>query len=192
MSLLRGELLQGRAVALAPGVPKEVAVALSGLGARVELLEESGELAQSDDELVGQWARAHGPLHALVYDAGPSFAGAGPQGLAQALERTWAAVREVAVGALIEGQEPGKIILLGPRPDAGPHAEAARAALENLSRTLSVEWARYDVTAVTVAPGPRSSDRHLADLVCFLCSEGGAYLSGCRLDVGGVMSGGDR
>ena len=181
MSLLRTELLRDRAVALAPGVPQEVAAALSELGARVELLED---LTASDDEQVGAWARAHAPLHALVYDAAPGFGAGGSDGLTETMERAWAAVREVAVGALIEDDGPGKVILLGPRPDAGPQAEAARAALENLSRTLSVEWARYEVTVVMVAPGVQTSERQLAELVCYLCSVAGAYLSGCRFDLG--------
>ena len=36
----------------------------------------------------------------------------------------------------------GRIVYLAPPPDAGEHADAARAGLENLARTLSIEWAR--------------------------------------------------
>jgi NAD(P)-dependent dehydrogenase (short-subunit alcohol dehydrogenase family) len=45
------------------------------------------------------------------------------------------------------------VLLVGPRPDAGAFADAARAALESLARTLSIEWARYGVTAAMIAPG---------------------------------------
>ena len=51
------------------------------------------------------------------------------------------ATRAVATGALIPAGA-GKCVLIAPRPDRGPFAGAARAALENLARTLSVEWAR--------------------------------------------------
>ncbi|MBV9807120.1 MAG: hypothetical protein JO286_08060, partial [Solirubrobacterales bacterium] len=50
----------------------------------------------------------------------------------------------------------GKVLLIAPRSRAGSFAAAARAALENLARTLSVEWARYGATAVAVAPGVRA------------------------------------
>jgi NAD(P)-dependent dehydrogenase (short-subunit alcohol dehydrogenase family) len=188
MTVLRAELLLGRAVALAGGVPETVAAALSDLGARVEVMDRSPRSGTSpersgetEDELVGEWARARSPLHAVVYDGGPTFAQGGLDALVGMTQDAWRTVREVAVGALLEAEGWGKVVLLAPRPDAGPHAEAARAALENLSRTLSVEWARREVTVVTVMPGRRTQKYELAELVCFLCSPAGAYLSGCRL-----------
>jgi NAD(P)-dependent dehydrogenase (short-subunit alcohol dehydrogenase family) len=193
MTVLNPDLLQGRAVALAGPVPEGVAAALAELGARVEVLGRSPgpgshpeQAGVTGDETVGKWARGRGPLHALVYDAGPSFAQGGLEALVQMTQDAWQAVREVAVGALLEAQGPGKIVLLAPRPDAGPHAEAARSGLENLARTLSVEWARHEVTVVAVAPGPRTGEDELAELVCFLCSPAGAYLSGCRLETGRI------
>jgi NAD(P)-dependent dehydrogenase (short-subunit alcohol dehydrogenase family) len=124
------------------------------------------------------------PLHALVFDAGASFGSGGEAGLRAALELAWLSARAVATGALIEADGPGKLVFVAPRPDAGPHAQAARAALENLARTLSVEWARFTVTAVTIAPGPATTEHELAQLVGFLVSDAGAYLSGCRFDLG--------
>jgi hypothetical protein len=171
--VLRSGLLEGRAVALAPGRVEALAGALAGLGARVEglaLPEGFGE----DEEQVGEWARERAPLHALVYDARDPAAGTSP---------VWAAVREVAAGALIPGPHPGKVVLIGPRPDAGPGAGELRSALENLARTLSVEWARYGVTVVMVAPGARSGDEEVVQLICFLCSRAGEYFSGCRLEM---------
>jgi hypothetical protein len=87
---------------------------------------------------------------------------------------------------MIAAERPGKVVLVGPRPDAGPFAGAARAGLENLARTLSVEWARYGVTAVAVWPGERTTGEELAELVSFLVSPAGDYLSGCRLALGVV------
>ena len=124
---------------------------------------------------------------AIVYDARQAFgSGGGEQALSESLERAWIAVREVANGALIPAGEPGKVVLLGPRPDAGPLAEAARAGLENLARTLSVEWARFAVTARWSRRGRATSDEELAELVCFLVSSAGEYLSGCRLELGSI------
>jgi NAD(P)-dependent dehydrogenase (short-subunit alcohol dehydrogenase family) len=183
MTLLRQGLLSGRSVALAGQVPDPVRDGLTGLGARVESVPDA---LPEEDDAVGAWAREQGPLHAVVFDARSAFGGGGPEALIAALERAWAAVREVATGALIEGDGPGKVVLLGPSADAGPLADSARDGLENLVRTLSVEWARYGITAVMVAPGPRTGDDVLAEVVAFLCSPGGEYLSGCRLEVGAV------
>jgi NAD(P)-dependent dehydrogenase (short-subunit alcohol dehydrogenase family) len=181
MGVLRDDLLQGRAVVVAPGEGGALGVALAALGARVERLHAVVEPAE---EQVGERARAQGPLDALVYDAAPSFGAGGPDAVARTMEEAWALIREVALGALIESPDPGRIVLIGPPAGAGDYAEAARSALENLARTLSVEWARYAITVVMVAPGELVSESELAEVVSFLCSRGAEYFSGCRLDVG--------
>ena len=181
MTSLRAELLEGQGVALAGPAGEGIASALRELGARVETWEGPD---QPEDEEVGNWARERLPLRAVVYDARGSFEGGGPEALTRTLHQAWLAVREVAVGALIGAPEPGKVVLIGPVPDSGPHAQAAGAALENLVRTLSVEWARYGVTTVMVAPRPGVDGSRLAELVGFLCSPAADYLSGTRLDVG--------
>jgi NAD(P)-dependent dehydrogenase (short-subunit alcohol dehydrogenase family) len=122
----------------------------------------------------------------VVFDGRPAFGSGGDAALAEALEAGWVAVREVANGALIEAERPGKAVLIGPRPDAGPHAEAARAGFENLARTLSVEWARHEVTAVMVAPGRSTSEEEVGELVCFVVSAAGDYFDGCRLELGAI------
>jgi NAD(P)-dependent dehydrogenase (short-subunit alcohol dehydrogenase family) len=171
-------LLEGRAIALS-GAPAALAQSLAELGARVETV---GEL-DGMEEAVGDWARAHTPLDALVYVAGAPFGAGGNGALLDTMQEAWTAVREVAVGALLEASGPGKVVLVGPSADAGPQAAAAGAALENLARTLSVEWARYNVTAVMVAPGAGHSEPELTQLTCFLCSAAGDYFSGCRIDL---------
>ena len=90
----------------------------------------------------------------------------------------------MATGALIDAGQAGRLLFVTPRPDAGPHADAARAALENLARTLSVEWARFEITVVALTPGPATTDTELAQLVCYLTSPAGGYFSGCRFDLG--------
>ena len=180
MTVLRDDLLQGRGIALGPGVSKRIAAALTALGARVEVLAELGDPA---DDQVGAWARAHAPLDVLLYRTSPSFGAGSPQALTAALQDAWVAIRELAVGALIESPRPGKIVLLGPPAEAGAYAQAASSALENLARTLSVEWARHGITTVMVAPGEGCGETELAQVLCFLCSVAGDYFSGCRLEV---------
>jgi hypothetical protein len=180
VSVLRDRLLDGRAIALAGGTQDGLRLALQSLGARVEVVPALG----GDEDRVGEWARGVAPLHAVVHDARPAFGSGGEAALSESLEHAWVAVREVAVGALIPEEGPGKVVVIGPPPDAGPHADAARAGLENLARTLSIEWARFEVTTVMLAPGPGTAEEGLAELVCFLVSEAGEYFSGCRMELG--------
>lgn len=183
MALLRQRLLAERQIVLVGTTEEWLAEALVELGAEVELLDV--EALPHEDERAGEWPRDRAPLHALVYCAGGAFGDGGRDGLDAALEHAWCAVREVAVGAMI-GRAPGKLVLVGPRPGAGPLAGAARAGLENLARTLAVEWARHGVTAVMIAPGEHTRDDQLAELVCFVVSGAGDYLSGCRLELGAL------
>ena len=183
MTILRDQLLAGRAIALAGAGNENVGEALLALGARVERVPD-GAGRGTDEDSAGEWARARAPLDALVYDARPAFGDGGDTGLVAALEQGWAAVREVAAGALIPAADPAAVVLIGPTGNAGALACAARAALENVARTLSVEWARYGVTTTMIAPGPATSEAQIAETVCFLVSRGGGYLSGCRLDLG--------
>jgi hypothetical protein len=69
-------------------------------------------------------------------------------------------------------------VLLAPAGDAGPHAEATGAALENAARTLSVEWARFGVRVVALRPSGEAA-AEVAELVAFLASPAGDYFSGC-------------
>jgi NAD(P)-dependent dehydrogenase (short-subunit alcohol dehydrogenase family) len=177
VTLLRTGLLDGRAVALAGGVSSPVTQALSALGASVHELDPA-----LDEDGARDWAGEIAPVHALVFDAAPTFAGGGQRHLGAALEAAWVAIRGVATGALIPAGA-GKVLLVAPRPAGASFASAARAALENLARTLSVEWARYGVTTVAIAPGARTTDDDLAELVCFLVSVAGDYFSGCSFEL---------
>jgi NAD(P)-dependent dehydrogenase (short-subunit alcohol dehydrogenase family) len=178
VTVLRQGLLDGRAVALAGGVSPVVGRALSGLGASVHELDPA-----LDEDGARDWAGSIAPLHALVFDAAPTFGDGGQAHLAAALEAAWVATRGVATGALIPAGA-GKVLLVAPRAAGASFASAARAALENLARTLSVEWARYGVTAVAIAPGARTADEELAELVGFLVSMAGDYFSGCLFELG--------
>jgi hypothetical protein len=145
-------------VILRPGVLEGVRVAASGAVAR-RLLELGAELApESPDVLVVE----------------------GSGRVPEALDEAWDAIR----GALRDDQ---LIVLIAP-PPGDAQAEAARAGLENMARTLSIEWARRAIRPVAVAPGSTTSPAEIAELVAFLASPAGAYYSGCRFDLGAVGS----
>jgi hypothetical protein len=176
-------LLGDRRVVIAGGggAARAAGERLRSLGAEVAELSDG---ALADEEAAAAWARDRAPLHALVFDAGEGFGGGGADALRATMEQAWRAIRAVAAGALIEAESPGRLLVVAPRPDAGRHAQAVRAALENLARTLSVEWARYRISAVALWPGAETTDAELAELACFLVSPAGGYFSGCRFELG--------
>ena len=73
--------------------------------------------------------------------------------LRRCLEASWSVTRALVERAFLPDGHGGRIVYIAPPPDAGEHADAARAGLENLARTLSIEWARHGITVVTIAPG---------------------------------------
>lgn len=105
--------------------------------------------------------------------------------LRRCLEAAWSVTRAVVNVALLPREEGGRIVYLAPRPRSGAYAGAACAGLENLARTLSVEWARHAITAVAIAPGDGTTDEVLAALTAYLASPAGGYFSGCLLDLRG-------
>lgn len=171
MSFLRAGLLSERSIALAGSLPAAICERLSALGARTAVCDGFEE-ERLDEERLLEWAAAEAPLDALVC-AGASL---------ESLDRTWAQIRCLATGALIPASR-GAIVLIAPAPSEVTHGEALRAALENLARTLSVEWSRFGLTVTAVAPADTTSADELSTLVAFLCSPAGAYFSGCRLDL---------
>jgi NAD(P)-dependent dehydrogenase (short-subunit alcohol dehydrogenase family) len=183
LQLLRAGLLDGRPVALAGPARPEIADALGALGADVRPLE--ADLA--DEAATEEAAAALGPVAALVIDAAQRFQDADPADelapLRAALDGAWSAARAIANAAWIEPQAPGKLVLLAPAPGGGPHAEAARDALENMARTLSIEWSRFGVRSTTIAPGDATPAGEVAALTAYLLSPAGDYFSGCRLDL---------
>jgi hypothetical protein len=170
MTPLRDGLLEGRSVALAGAVPGSVGELLSSLGASVKPCDFS------DEEPALEWAQAAAPVNSVVC----SIAG----GLEE-VEHAWTAIRALAVGALIPAGA-GTIVLLAPRPGEVEHLDAVRAALENLARTLSVEWARYGITTTAIWPATRTTEEDLATVVAYLCSPAGAYFSGCRFGLDAI------
>jgi citronellol/citronellal dehydrogenase len=177
LDVLRPGVLDGVSVCVAGG-GATVAARLGALGASVVALEAD----LGDEDAVAGAVAGLGRVDVLVVDAAAPFAaaGAGMAGLRAAVDGGWNAVRAVVNagwvgddGAVAAG---GKVVLLAPPADAGEHAAAVGAALENTARTLSVEWARFGVRVVAVRAG---DDAQRAELTAFLASPAGDYFTGC-------------
>ena len=172
---------------LRDGVLNGVAVVVAGTGELGAAVRERAAALGADvvEWAVDPWGEEplfEGVAHVLVWDA--SAPPDGPDGIRAALDGAWLAIRPVATAAMID-RGGGSILLLAPRPgDAA--AEAARAGLENLARTLSVEWARHGVRPVAILPGTATSPAEVAELAAFLASRAGAYYSGCAFTLGAV------
>jgi NAD(P)-dependent dehydrogenase (short-subunit alcohol dehydrogenase family) len=154
---------------LRPGVLEGVRLVVAGAGvlgdavvARCRALGANGAGEEAD---------------VLVWDGAAAFASSsGVAAVRAALEDGWDAIRDAMADGLL-------IVLLAP-PPGDAHAEAARAGLENMARTLSIEWARRGIRPVAVTPGVATSAEEVAELVAFLASPAGSYFSGCRFDLG--------
>ena len=210
--LLRPDLLRETSILVVTTVAPSPVGATSGesfgqgvreaceqLGSRVHVhaRDTAAEDGAAMDRVVGAIASAAVPgddatdgtdasagVDMLVVDGAALFAAGG---LRACLDGAWDATRAVVNCALLPAGRGGRIVYLAPVPGAGEGAEAARAGLENLARTLSVEWARHDITTVTIAPGMQSTDGEVGALVAYLASPAGAYFSGCRLDLRGAV-----
>ncbi len=187
--LLRPGLLQGTSLLLAgPPTPLGAAVeqAFSDLGARVHTCLPDGEDEAAIDAQVASALAAAGAIDMLVVDGASLFDNGAPTALRACLDSAWNVTRAVVNTAFLPvDRDPptGRIVYLAPPADAGEHASAARAGLENLARTLSVEWARHDINTIAIAPGSSTSAREIAALVAYLASPAGTYFSGCLLDL---------
>lgn len=179
--ILRHGLLNDVSVALecrGPAPGERLTEALVGLGALVRPVQSTADRPGGWDALVldcSSWAPAAG---------GAAPGGADP--LLGLLDDVWGLTRTVAVEGLIPRGRGGRIVFIAPVERSRSGTSPVAAALENLSRTLSVEWARHAITAVTLVPGPGTEPDHLATVVAYLLSPAGAYFSGTRLELGSL------
>jgi NAD(P)-dependent dehydrogenase (short-subunit alcohol dehydrogenase family) len=182
LDVLRPGVLDGLRVCVAGGgVPLRARAA--ELGATVLALEADVD----DEDAVAAAVAGLGRIDVLVVDAATPFvaAGGGMPALRTAVDGSWNAVRATVnagwTPAEAEGEDAagGKVVLVAPHADAGVHATAVGAALENAARTLSIEWARLGVRTTAIVPGAGARDADLAELVAFLASPGGDYFTGC-------------
>lgn len=124
------------------------------------------------------------------------------------LDATWYVTTQVASRSMIE-RGYGKIVSITMTPRRGlpgmSHSSAARAGVESLTRTLSVEWGKYGIRTAAIAPGivhTQAWERYgldpdmmgdkmptkrlqsaddVASVVGFLVSPGGDYISGATI-----------
>ena len=165
----------------------------------------------------------HGRIDLLVNNAGGQFLSPAeaisPKGFRTVIELnvqgTWLMTHAAATKAFIP-QEGGKVISVTLSPHNGMpgmvHSGAARAAVENMMRTLSIEWARFNVKLCAVAAGQFDTEtlrtkypqqvvenvhrtvplgrlgtpEEMAWLVAYLASPAGDFLSGCVLTIDGA------
>ncbi|HEX4186444.1 MAG TPA: SDR family oxidoreductase [Solirubrobacteraceae bacterium] len=210
--MLRPGLLEGIAVLLAGPAPDArrealadaVAGACSALGATLARCSAPAARAPNPDrepahtnvrsspeegEAAGERAvrialEELGRIDLLVVDAATATTPAEADALGECLRSAWTLTRSVFNLAFLPAQS-GRLVYVAPREGSYPYAGAARAGLENLARTLSIEWARHGVTAVTIAPGRLTPAGEVAALAAYLASPAGAYFSGCVLDLRG-------
>ena len=171
--ILRDGVLAGTAVVVA-------GVAQLGSAVRDRAAALGAAVTEREVDPAGEEVAFEGAAGVLVFD------GSEIEGVQAVLDGAWLTVRPVARGAMID-HGGGLIVLIAPRPGSA-EAEAARAGLENMARTLSVEWARFAVRPVAILPGAATSPAEVAELVAFLASPAGGYYSGCAFTLGSVRT----
>ena len=165
----------------------------------------------------------HGRIDTLVNNAGGQYMTPAeditPKGFNTVvrlnLEGTWLMTHAVATKAMMPAEGGGKILNVTLSPHHGlpgmAHSSAARAAVENMTRVLSIEWARFGIRLTAIAAGHFATDalnkypepvragvartvplqrlgrpEEHAWLVAFLASKAGDYYSGDVITLDGA------
>ena len=173
------------------------------------------------DALVETTLERFGQIDVLVNNAGGQFVAPAedisPNGWRAVhrlnVDAVWYLTRLVATRTFIPNGG-GLAVFIGLSPRRAlpgmAHASAARAAVENLSRTLAIEWGRHGIRTVMVTPGVIRTEgleqygaeaiaewerevplgrlgapEEVAAVIAFLASPGGAYVSGATIVVDG-------
>ncbi|MEJ7818015.1 MAG: SDR family oxidoreductase [Thermoleophilaceae bacterium] len=160
-----------------------------GCGRRLEPVEETASLAapgsfdaascdirEEDqvDSLVDGALERHGRIDLLVNNAGGQYLTPAeditPKGFRTVMrlnvEGTWLMTHAVATKAMIPSGNGGKILSITLSPHNGmpgmAHSSAARAAVENMMKVLSIEWSRFGILLNAIAPGQFGTDTFMS------------------------------
>jgi citronellol/citronellal dehydrogenase len=195
----------------------------SGRGGQAEFEAIDIRDAEAVDGFMDGVLERHGRIDLLVNNAGGQFLSPAeaitPKGFRTVIELnvqgTWQMTHAAATKAFIPQRE-GKVISITVSPHMGfpgmVHTGAARAAVESMTRTLSVEWARFGTRLVAVAIGqfdtetlrtkyPKAivanvagtvplgrlgTEEEMAWLIAYLASPAGDFFSGCVITLDGA------
>jgi citronellol/citronellal dehydrogenase len=198
-------------------------------GGRIDALACDIREEDQVEALVEGVMERHGRVDLLVSNAGGQYMSPAeditPKGFRTVIrlnvEGTWLMTRAVATRAMIPAgrdrhPREGKIVNVTLSPHHGlpgmAHSSAARAAVENLTRVLSIEWARFGIKLVALAAGqfatetlrtkyPKpvvegvagtvplgrlGTEEEFAWLVAYLASPAGDFVSGSVLTIDGA------
>jgi citronellol/citronellal dehydrogenase len=201
----------------------ETIAEIEGIGGVAEA--HSMDIRDDDavDALFDGVVERHGRVDLLVNNAGGQFLSPAeaisPKGFRTVIELnvtgTWLMTHAAATKAFIP-QRSGKVVSVTISPHNGMpgmvHSGAARAAVENMMRTLSIEWARFNVKLCAVVAGQFDTEvlrtkypkevaenvvrtvplqrlgtpEEMAWLIAYLASPGGDFLSGCVITIDGA------
>lgn len=202
---------------------EETAAAIAGAGGKGEAAPADIRDPEAVEQLVDGVLERHGRLDLLVNNAGGQFLSpaesVSPKGFGTVIELnvqgTWQMTHAAATKAFIP-QRSGKVISVTLSPHQGMpgmvHSGAARAAVENMMRTLSIEWARFNIRLCAVAAGQFDTEvlrtkypkqvrenvartvplgrlgapEEIAWLIAYLASPAGDFFSGAVLTIDGA------
>jgi citronellol/citronellal dehydrogenase len=202
---------------------EQTAATIADGGGRADVVPTDIRDAEAVAELIDGTLERHGRLDVLVNNAGGQFLSPAesisPKGFRTVVELnvqgTWQMTHAAATKAFIP-QRSGKVVSVTVSPHHGMpgmvHTGAARAAVENMMRTLSIEWARFGVRLCAVAAGqfdtevlrtkyPKEvsenvartvplgrlgTEDEMAWLIAFLASPAGDFFSGAVLTIDGA------